>query len=279
MLRLEQQGKDLILHITPQELDFGITLDCGQCFRFSRISGTVTRGIAQGRLLELEQQPGWVRIKDMDEMEFRRDWVPYFALDTDYAAIHAAFAEDDTLRQAVGYAPGIRVLRQDRFETLISFLISQNNNIPRIKGSIERLCRKWGEELGEGIYGFPTAERLASCGLPGLSKLGLGYRDGYLLDCAQQVASGQLDLDAVSRMELPAAREELRKIKGVGPKVAECVLLFGFGQMAAFPVDTWIKKVLARYYPAGFPARLASHAGIAQQYLFYYIRSQEKGAS
>ena len=157
--------------------------------------------------------------------------------------------------------------------------ISQNNNIPRIKGSIERLCRKWGEELGEGIYGFPTAERLASCGLPGLSKLGLGYRDGYLLDCAQQVAAGKLDLDAVSRMELPAAREELRKIKGVGPKVAECVLLFGFGQMAAFPVDTWIKKVLARYYPAGFPARLASHAGIAQQYLFYYIRSQEKGAS
>ena len=124
------------------DFDLRHTFDCGQCFRFSRISGTVTRGIVQGRLLELEQQPGWVRIKDMDEMEFRRDWVPYFALDTDYAAIHAAFAEDDTLRQAVGYAPGIRVLRQDRFETLISFLISQNNNIPRIKGSIERLCRK-----------------------------------------------------------------------------------------------------------------------------------------
>ena len=267
-----QQGNDLLLCLTPEELNLADTLDCGQSFRFVRQAEGIT-GIAHGRRLTARQDENGILFENMTEEDFEQIWADYFDLSRDYDALKTSFCEDAALKKAIAYAPGIRVLRQESFETLISFLISQNNNIPRIKGSIERLCRKFGDPIGNEDFSFPGAERLARLEKADLADLGLGYRDEYILDCARRVTDGRLDLSEVEKMEPEQAREALRTVKGAGPKVAECALLFGFCQTAAFPIDTWMKKVLANYYPGGFPEKYRSVAGIAQQYLFHYIRT------
>lgn len=266
------QGDDLFLPIPREELNLTDTLDCGQCFRFAAEGEGRLAGVAHGRLLRLTQTPEGILFSNLSRQEYHEIWEDYFDLRTDYAAYRTAFSEDPTLGEAVAYAGGIRILRQEPFETLVSFLISQNNNIPRIKASIERLCSRFGAPLGENRFAFPTVQRLGALGPEDFSGLGLGYRDAYLFDCVQRVADGRLDLSAVAGMELDDARQALRTVRGVGPKVAECVLLFGFYRTEAFPVDTWMKKVLRRYYPQGFPERFRP-AGIAQQYLFHYMRT------
>lgn len=157
-------------------------------------------------------------------------------------------------------------MRQDSWECLISFIISQNNNIPRIKGIIDRLC---------GMYGgrFPEAGELSEETPESLEPLRSGFRAKYICDAAVKTASGVTDLAGIAAMPIEDARTELKKISGVGPKVAECVLLFGMHRTDAFPVDVWIKRVLSEYYPNGFPEYLKENAGIAQQYLFHYIRN------
>lgn len=266
------RGDGLFLPIPPKELNLADTLDCGQCFRFAAEGEGVFVGIAHGRLLRLTQTQEGILFHDLSPEEFHQTWEEYFDLRTDYAACRKAFSEDPTLAEAVAFAGGIRILRQDPFETLLSFLISQNNNIPRIKASIERICERFGEPLGGDRFAFPSPQRLAALSPEDFSGLGLGYRDAYLCDCVRRIADGRLDLCAVARMELDDARQALRTVKGVGPKVAECVLLFGFGRTEAFPVDTWMKKALRLYYPQGFPERYQP-AGIAQQYLFHYMRT------
>lgn len=270
--KTELRGDGLVLQITPRELNLADTLDCGQSFRFRRLETGEFEGVAFGQVLRLTQTADEILFHGIGRKEFEQYWSSYFDLPADYEGVKSSYAGDETLRTAAEFAGGIRLLRQERFETLISFLISQNNNIPRIKGCIEKLCRAFGEPVTGEWYAFPTPERLASLSREALAGLSLGYRDSYLIDCARRVADGRLDLDAVDRMELGAAREALRTVQGVGPKVAECVLLFGFHKLAAFPVDTWMRKVLANYYPRGFPEQYRETAGIAQQYLFHYIR-------
>lgn len=264
---------DIALPITSRELNLADTLDCGQSFRFRRTGEGEFEGVAFGKVLRLTQTADRILFRGCGLEEFHSLWADYFDLGRDYEAIKASYSGDETLRIASEFAGGIRLLQQDRFETLVSFLISQNNNIPRIKGCIDRLCRTFGEQIAEEAYAFPTPERLAGLEREDLSELSLGYRDTYILDCARRICDGRLDLDEVDRMELEEAREALRTVRGIGPKVAECVLLFGFHKLAAFPVDTWMKKVLAGYYPDGFPDRYQETAGVAQQYLFHYIRN------
>lgn len=169
------------------------------------------------------------------------------------------------MSKACKFAGGIRLLRQDSWECLISFIISQNNNIPRIKGIIDRLCENYGC--------FPTALEMSKETPDSLGYLRSGFRAKYLCDAANMVSSGNIDLKDVAAAPIDEARAALKKIKGVGPKVAECVLLFGMHRTDAFPIDVWIKRVLAEYYPNGFPAFAKENAGIAQQYLFHYIRN------
>ena len=211
--------------------------------------------------------------------EFEGFWRDYLDLDRDYAAVRAAFARDPRLAPCVAFAPGIRVLRQPAFEALIAFIVSQNNNVPRIKGILARLCALFGEPLPGGARAFPTPERLAACSEAELAPLRSGWRAGYILDAARQVAAGTVDLQAVAVMPLADARRELTRIRGVGPKVAECVLLYGMGRLECFPMDVWMKRAMARLFPEetgkmpeSAPAIFGPYAGIAQQYIFHYCR-------
>ena len=247
-------------------------LDCGQCFRWVPDENNVWSGIAFGKKLSIQQ----VGEKDFlfmgaDEEEFRRIWAPYFDLQTDYGAIKSALAEDEIMAEACRYAPGIRVLRQDGWEALCTFIISQNNNIKRIRGIVERLCECFGEPI-EGGYAFPTAQRLEQATLEDLAPLRSGFRAKYLLDAAKKVSDGTVDLAMIPAMTYEEAQAHLRQILGVGPKVADCALLFGFYRMDAFPMDVWMKRAMAALYPNGLPAEVEPYRGIAQQYLFHYAR-------
>lgn len=266
-----QEGSDLLWMIPASSFSLAMTLQCGQCFRFSSTDGQFS-GVANGRLLRMQQTDQFVRFFDMSLDEFHAVWANYFDCETDYDALHTLFSSDPTLCRAIEHTGGIRVLRQDGFETLISFLISQNNNIPRITKSIALLCERFGDPIEEHAFSFPDAKTLSSASLSDFAGLSLGYRDRYLLDAAQKVSSGEIDLLKLYTCPIEEARQTLRTICGVGPKVAECVLLFGFARLSCVPMDTWMKKVMARYYQAGLPKEILPYAGIAQQYLFHYAR-------
>ncbi|MDR1892587.1 MAG: DNA-3-methyladenine glycosylase [Oscillospiraceae bacterium] len=265
------------LIVSPVDcLDLRDTLDCGQAFRWRQTDLNLWQGVAHGRIVKVQKAPGALILHNTTEEEFEEIWRAYFDLDRDYSAIRRRFEADPVLKAASEYAGGIRVLRQEPFETLCSFIISQNNNIPRIKGIIERLCGLLGEDLGND-FSFPSPEAMA-CLSPGdLAPIRAGFRAAYLCDAAQKVASGEIDFSAVKRLPLETARLELMKIRGVGPKVADCVLLFGLGRVEAFPVDVWIKRVLFDLYDGALPDIAAPYAGIAQQYLFHYIRTGTPG--
>lgn len=254
-------GSDI--HIERRDFDLDETLDCGQAFRWEKNEKGYS-GYFLNRFLELEQTDNEIIFKNTSAQDFENVWTDYFDLDIDYSQIKACLSQDRTLSEACAFAGGIRLLRQDAWEALCSFIISQNNNIPRIKGIIGRLC--------EHYSGFPTATQLATETEESLAFLRSGFRAKYILDGAQRVAYGTTDLSEIAQMPIEEARRELMLIKGVGPKVAECVLLFGMYRTEAFPVDVWIKRVLAEYYPQGFPEFAGKSAGIAQQYLFHYMR-------
>ena len=262
------KGRDII--VSESDLDLDETLDCGQAFRWKKIPSdydcTYTGRFVNTPLTVSQIGKGSFIFHDTTEEDFLGRWVDYFDLGTDYSELKRCFSEDETLSKACAYAGGIRLLRQDSWECLISFIISQNNNIPRIKGIIDRLCDKNGGD-------FPEADTLARETPDSLAYLRSGFRAKYLCDAASRVSRGETDLSAIASAPIDEARAELKKILGVGPKVAECVLLFGMHRTEAFPIDVWIKRVLAEYYPDGFPEFAAANAGIAQQYLFHYIRT------
>lgn len=248
------------------------TLDSGQCFRFRKQEGGVWFGIAGQHPLTLREEPDGLLFENIGWEEFEGFWRDYFDLDRDYGAILEGFPRDDRLRECLEYAPGVRILRQDGFETLISFLFSQNNNVPRIKGIIERLCGCFGEPVGEGLYGFPGPERLAALGEGDLAPLRCGWRSAYVLDAARKVASGEVDLGVIAALPLDEARAALQTIRGVGPKVAECVLLYGLGRLEAFPLDVWMKRAMKQFFPGRTPESFGPYAGVAQQAVFHYCR-------
>ncbi len=258
--------------------DFSLkdTLDCGQCFRWSE-SGGGFDGIVEGRFCHAEQRGDTLLLSTTRE-DFDALWRDYFDLDRDYAALRREFSTDETLRAALAFAPGIRVLRQRPWETLCSYIISQNNNIKRIKGIIARMCESFGEPLCDGRgYAFPSAGRLATLDEQALAPLRCGFRAKYILDAAEKVASGEIDLAALRDMELDEARRTLMSIRGVGPKVAECTLLYGFGRTECFPIDVWIRRAMSELFPAGLPECAVREAGIAQQYIFHYMRMRAAG--
>ncbi len=245
-----------------------LVFDCGQCFRWS--SDGV--GIAGGRIARVSRENGVVSIECEDFDEF---WAEYFDIYTDYELIRNSYT-DTKLKEAMEFGKGIRILKQEPWEALISFIISQCNNIPRIRSIIEKMCSLFGEEIeGFGVkrYSFPSAERLADCELSELEPLRAGYRAKYILNAAKLVARGEVDLNAIKSMPTEIARKELLKLEGVGNKVADCVLLFGMGKLDAFPIDVWMKRALNEFYDGKMPD-FGAYSGIAQQYLFHYIRNK-----
>ena len=250
-----------------------LSLDCGQAFRWKKTGENEIHGVAFGKSLTVRQDEETVTFIGTNEEDFQKIWVPYFDLERDYVALCERFSADDWLEKAVNEYYGIRILRQEPWEAVCSFIISQNNNIPRIKGIIDRLCENLGEPLGNGDFTFPTAEKIAASGVEALAPLRAGFRAKYIIDAAEKVASGEVDFAKIFNSDLETGRDELIKIKGVGEKVAQCSLLYGFGKVDAFPVDVWVKRIMSELYPEGLPECVNGARGIAQQYLFHWRRN------
>ena len=266
------------------------TFDCGQSFRFEKVENSRHEcefsGVAFGRFVSFANDGDSLYIYNSTEEEFKRIWMPYLGIGDGYDAISEDIlsrSDSRALKNAVEFGRGIHILRQEHWETLCSFIISQNNNIPRIKKIISALCRAAGEPIdASGMeahgssaveYAFPTAASVEAFGEAELFALKTGFRAKYIYDAAKKVACGELVLSRIEKMPLESAAAELCSVKGVGPKVAACSLLFGFGRHDAFPIDVWIKRAIEKYFPGEFEAsRLGPYAGIAQQYLFYYER-------
>jgi len=253
--------------------NFNLThiFDCGQAFRFNLKDG-IWQGVAFGKILKCSQDGDHVIFYNITIEEFKAIWFRYFTLDINYGEIIKTISENKTFELATNFADGIRILRQDTWEALCSFIISQNNNIPRIKGIIDRLCESFGEEIESGIYTFPRAEKLAPLSVLDLAPLRAGFRAKYIIDAAKKIANGEVLPLSLTYLPYETAKENLMLIKGVGHKVADCTLLFGCGRFEAFPIDVWIKRVMASLFPDGLPECATEYAGIAQQYLFYYAR-------
>ena len=261
-----KQGRDILLKTADFDLDQ--TLDCGQAFRWEKIQERAYHGFALNTALTISAEKDYFRLADTTEEDFLNVWVPYLDLDTDYTAIKEQLSGEETLAKACEYAGGIRLLRQDSWEALCSFIISQNNNIPRIKGIIGRLCEMYG--------GFPSFEQMKGVSVDDLASLRSGFRAKYIVDCVGRLNSGEIRLDEVKKLSVDEAKKVLMTIKGVGPKVADCAMLYGMYKIECVPMDVWMKRVMERFYPNGFPDFVQPYAGIAQQYLFHYIRTCEE---
>ncbi len=258
--------------------DLAETFDCGQCFRWEALPCDETDNIqkfsavVRGRYTTVYKHNNIFIIENCTEDELKNIFIDYFDLNLDYDAVRASLVQKlPILKDAAKNAPGIRILAQEPWEALCSFIISQNNNIPRIKGIISRLCETFGKKCGES-YTFPSAETLAVLEPDDLQNLRAGFRAGYIIDGARKVASGEIDLEALRNMPIETAREKLMTIRGVGPKVAECTLLYGLHRLEAFPIDTWIKKAMSTLYEGLKPEDFGEYAGIAQQYIFVQMR-------
>ncbi|SDN59974.1 DNA-3-methyladenine glycosylase family protein [Acetanaerobacterium elongatum] len=276
-MEIQVSGKDIVItHL--QDFCLRDILCCGQCFVFRELAPDTFFGTAGGRALTVSQSGDTLTLHNTTPTDFEGFWRGYFDLDRDYAAVKRALCCDETLRLAVAYAPGMRVLRQPPWEALCSFILSQNNNIKRIQGIVERLCETFGEALPGGGYGFPTPQTLASLTVEDLAPLRAGFRAKYILDAAQKVASGEVNLNELYTLDIDDARRSLMRIKGVGIKVADCALLYGASRVEAFPLDVWMKRAMASLFPKGLPDCAVPYAGLAQQYIFHYIRCGVKGA-
>lgn len=261
-----------------RELDyFNLQQICnsGQCFRMYRIADDRYSITASDKYVEAIQNGRQVTF-DCTEREFTEFWEDYFDFTVDYGKyINAVSPRDKYLSVAAQMGSGIRILRQDLWEMIVSFLISQQNNIVRIRRCIDNICRRYGERKiasnGTEYYSFPTAENLSMAEEQELRGCNLGYRAKYIVSTAKSIASGEVRLDDISRMSYNDARQELLKLYGVGEKVADCICLFALHHMEAFPVDTHIRQALEKHYTKGFPKRrYKGMEGIMQQYIFYY---------
>ena len=276
-------------------LDLKQIADSGQCFRMLPSPAGGYTIVSRGRLLRVSQEGN--RVSFDCSQEDLSVWLTYFDCATDYAAILTSVDPDDNyLRAAAAAGRGIRILRQDPWEMIITFVISQQKTIPCIRRLVEDISRRWGQKIADGddknsaVYSFPTPKELARASLEELLDLKLGYRAKYIHRLSQDAAAGALDLKKLETMEYGQAMEYLTGFYGIGKKVANCVCLFGLHHIEAFPVDTWIEKILLREYFSAKKYRrtpknrlydtiLADHfgryggyAGVLQQYIFYYER-------
>lgn len=267
------------------------TFECGQCFRWEQIDNKHWFGVVKDLAVILEWDGTDLIFHDTKEEDFLRLWYHYFDLDRDYGEIKEKLQKDDpVMKEAINFGHGIRLLRQDFQETLISFLISQNNGIPRIRKIVESLAQNFGEPIActkPDIKTFPTCESLAGKSLEKLRIIRAGYRDKYIKKAAQQICFGEVDMDILKKGDPSQSRDEMKKLFGVGEKVADCTLLFSGIRYDIFPVDRWVRRVMAELY-IGYEAsneevnsfameKFGDLAGFAQQYLFYYAREKKIG--
>lgn len=275
------------------DFDLAQILECGQCFHFVKLDEEDYVLTAKGYVLHVSQEADTVTFYDTDKDEYVNVWKDYFDMDRDYSAIKKKLLEkDDKLKDAIESMWGVRILNQDFFETLISFIISQNKQIPHIKKIVADISAKFGTYKGTyggaDMYTFPTLEQLANASEEDFKELKTGFRAPYIMDAIRRNMAGQFDINELKSMDYDSCIKELMTIKGVGEKVANCVSLFGLGKKEAFPVDVWIKRIMETMYFDGVDTpkdKIAAFAkeqfgelgGFAQQYLFYYGKSIKMG--
>ena len=269
-----------------KDFELAHIFECGQCFRWRKEDDGSYTGVIKQGVMNVKKDNANVTISGEVAGDFNKICSDYFDLNRDYSEIKKILCKDDeNMKVASEYGYGIRILNQDPWEMTISFIISAANNIPRISKTIENISKAYGKKVdfgGNVYYLFPTPEELSRATVEDLRALNLGFRDKYVYEATRRVASGEVDLDNLLKMDTVSARKELMKIPGIGAKVADCILLFSMKRTESFPVDTWIKKVMSELYVDSsnitqinkYAAnRFGKYAGIAQQYLFYYKRS------
>jgi N-glycosylase/DNA lyase len=270
-----------VLRLPGQGIDLDATLSSGQSFSWKRIDGR-WRGWIEGRPCQVWSEGKLLHVEGPDLISSQA--ARYFGLDLPIAKIFAGFPRDPWLERARAFAPGLRILRQESWETLCNFICSSLKQIVQIEQINHDLRRAFGRRLGEGVYTFPEASRLAQAEESELRACRLGFRARHLFVAARQIASGEVSLDHIATLPTDEAREALLRIRGVGEKVANCILLFAYGRLEAFPIDVWVERVLRRLYFNDRPRishqrmrrfadrHFGPHRGYAQQFLFHWIR-------
>ena len=266
--------------------------ECGQCFRWNKEEDSSYTGVIKNGVINVKMLGNEIIFKGICDKEIKDIVEDYFDLTRDYSKIKKQLSEIDTyMKTSVEYGKGIRILNQDLWETIISFIISANNNIPRIKGIIERLSAKYGKKIewnGKKYYTFPTPEELKEVSVEDYRKLGLGFRDIRLYETTKMILENKVDLQKLrENPDTKEVREQLLTLSGVGPKVADCILLFSdLKRFEVFPIDVWVRRVMNDLYIKEEDEtkvskvkiekianeKFGSLAGLAQQYLFYWRR-------
>ena len=276
-----------------RDFDLGQTMECGQCFHFNKLGEDEYGLVASGRFLHAKQEGSDLCLFDTTTDEAESFWIKYFDLERDYSQIKSMLLkEDEKLSEAIETMWGVRILNQEFFETLISFIISQNKQIPHIKQIVATISRLYGNYLAKAgsfeFYSFPTPEQMKNVTVEDLKECKTGFRAPYIKDAIDHVLAGKMNEDDLRPMPVMQCNQQLMSIKGVGVKVANCVSLFGLGHREAFPVDVWIKRIVETLYFDGIdtPAerigefgtsRFGEFGGYAQQYLFYYGKTIKMG--
>jgi N-glycosylase/DNA lyase len=268
--------------------------DCGQCFRWNKQEDLSYTGIFKNNVLNVKQEENKIIFKGICEENIKDVVTDYFDLNRDYEAIKKELSKiDENIKLSIAYGKGIRILNQDLWETIISFIISANNNIPRIKGIIERLAQNYGSKInwnGKNYYTFPTPKQLENVTVEDYRKLGLGFRDVRVYETTQMILHSKVDLEKLkNEKDTKKVKEELLTLSGVGPKVADCILLFStLKRFEVFPIDVWVRRVMNDLYIKNedetkvnkkeieklAQEKFGALAGIAQQYLFYWKREE-----
>ena len=267
--------------------------DNGQCFRWNRNEDGSYNGVFHNISLNVKKSEGKIifeGITKLNQKEFESEIVKYFDLERDYESYRDKLSiVDDNLKVATEFGKGLRLLNQDLFETIISYITSANNNIPRIKGIIHKMCEKYGKELEDGTHAFPTIEELSKAEVEDLRALGLGFRDKYIYKTTKYIKENPTFLPSLYNMDTEKCRKALESLEGVGPKVADCILLFSdLKRMDVFPIDVWVRRVMNELYFHTDEVKLSKKEirnmaelkfgelqGLAQQYLFYWRREKE----
>ena len=274
------------------EFDPKDIFNCGQCFRFYEEDDESFTIVAYGKVLNIKKEDDDIYIIGSNEEDFKNIWYKYFDLEKDYKKIEKALSIDPVMKKAISYGKGIRILNQEKFETIISFIISANNGISRIRKSIEKISNLYGnyitEDKNRSYYSFPSPSVLKDIDpLEIREKTKVGFRDKRIVESSKMIYNKDIDIEEISKLSLQSQREELMKLPGVGPKVADCILLFSFERNESFPVDVWIKRVMEELYikeeiqkkEVAQKGReiFGAYAGFANQYLFYYGRENKIG--
>ncbi|GAA0117239.1 DNA-3-methyladenine glycosylase family protein [Clostridium senegalense] len=262
--------------------------DCGQCFRWNKTKDNTYIGVAYNKVIEIEKEGNNVIIHNSNLKDFNEIWCEYFDLKRNYSKIKEELKKDPILDTAVAFGEGIRILKQEPFEILISFIVSANNRIPMIKRAINNISKKYGNELeykGEKYYSFPSVDRLIEASQEEIEEMGVGFRAKYIVDSVDKVYNNVYNLEEIKSMDDDECHEGLKQFNGVGPKVADCIMLFSMQKYSSFPVDVWVKRAMQHFYVApdvSLPKirmfardKFGNLAGFAQQYLFFYARENK----